>query len=95
MSNNHDEPLVYINGRPCNFSEFSVSDDFLDAWLAEETANNSDNDAESATNSANESLKPGDYVPGEIREAFAKRIRLRSLEDVEQVKALDPKNTGE
>lgn len=90
MSNNHDEPRVYINGRPCNFSEFTVSDNFLDAWLAEEPANNSDNDA----NSANKSLKPGDYIPSEVREAFAKRIGLRSLEDVEQVKALDPKNTG-
>lgn len=35
MSNNHNEPRVYLNGKPCDFSEFSVSDDFLDAWLAE------------------------------------------------------------
>lgn len=79
VSNNHDEPRVYINGKPCNFSQFSVSDNFLDAWLAEESANNSDNDA----NSANKSLKPGDYIPGEVREAFAERLGLGNLEDTQ------------
>lgn len=35
------EPQVYLNGKPCDFSEFSVSADFLDAWLTEEPTNNS------------------------------------------------------
>lgn len=95
MDNNHNEPRVYLNGKPCNLSEFSVSDDFLDAWLAEEAANNSTNDTESVATRPGKPLQPGDYISGEVREAFAKRIGLGDVKDVEQVKARDPENTGE
>lgn len=95
MSNNHNKHRTYLNGTPYDFSEFYVSDDFLDAWLAEETASNSDNDMESAATSSNKPLQPGDYIPGEVREAFAKRIGLGDVANAELPVALDTKETNE
>lgn len=91
MSNNHNEPRVYLNGKPYDFSEFYVSDDFLDAWLAEETANNSNNDTESVATSTGKPLQPGDYIPGEVREAFGNRIGLGDVVNTELPVALDTK----
>ena len=85
------EPQVYLNGKPCDFSEFSVSADFLDAWLTEEPTNNSDN----ATNSSEHQLKPGDYVPSEVREAFMKRIYSGDLAQARQSMMLEHNETGE
>lgn len=95
MSNNNNEPRTYLNGKPYDFSEFYVSDDFLDAWLAEETASNSGNDMESAATSTGKPLQPGDYIPGEVREAFAKRIGLGDVANAELPVALDPQETNE
>lgn len=95
MSNNNNEPRTYLNGKPYDFSEFYVSDDFLDAWLAEETSSNSDNDMESAATSTDKPLQPGDYIPGEVREAFAKRLGLGDVANAELSVALDPKETNE
>lgn len=95
MSNNNNEPRTYLNGKPYDFSEFYVSDDFLDAWLAEETASNSGNDMESVATSTGKPLQPGDYIPGEVREAFAKRIGLGDVANAELPVALDPQETNE
>lgn len=95
MGNNHNEPRVYLNGKPSDLSEFSVSDDFLDAWLAEESANNSTNDTESLATRPGKPLQPGDYIPGEEREAFVKRIGLGDVANAELPVALDPKETNE
>lgn len=89
------EPQVYLNGKPCDFSEFSVSADFLDAWFAEESTNNSDNATETQENNSEPQLKPGDYVPGEVRRAFMKRIYLGDLEQVQQSKMQKHNETGE
>ena len=95
MSNNHNKPRTYLNGKPYDFSEFYASDDFLDAWLAEETANNSNNDTESKATSTGKPLQPGDYIPGKAREAFAKRLGLGDVANAELPVALDPKETNE
>lgn len=95
MSNNHNKPRTYLNGKPCDFSAFYVSDNFLDAWLAEETASNSDNDMESAATCTSKPLQPGDYIPGEVREAFAKRLGLGDVANAELSVALDSKGTNE
>lgn len=95
MSNNHDEPRAYLNGKPYDISGFYVSDDFLDAWLAEETANNSNNDTENTATSTGEPHQPGDYIPGEVREAFAKRLGLSDVANAELPVALDTKETNE
>lgn len=95
MGNNHDEPRAYLNGKPCDFSEFSVSDDFLDAWLAEELAGNSAGDRESAATSTGKPLQPGDYIPGEVREAFANRLGLGDVANAELPVVLDAKGTNE
>ena len=89
------EPRVYLNGEPCDFSEFSVSADFLDAWLAEEPTNNSDNATETQANSSEHQLKPGDYVPSEVREAFMKRIYSGDLAQARQSMMLEHNETGE
>lgn len=95
MSNNHNEPCVYLNGVPCNLSEFSVSDDFLDVWLAEEPVGSSAGDTESKATSSDKPLQPGDYIPGEVREAFAKRLGLGDVANTEHPVALDTKETNE
>lgn len=95
MGNNHDEPRAYLNGKPCDFSEFSVSDDFLDAWLAEELVGNSAGDRESAATNTGKPLQTGDYIPGEVREAFAKRLGLGDMENVGQPVALEAKELNE
>lgn len=95
MSNNHDEPRVYLNGKPCDFSEFTVSADFLDAWLTEEPTSDSVANTESGATCTGKPLQPGDYIPGEVREAFAKRVGLGDVKNVELPVALDPKETNE
>lgn len=95
MSNNNNEPGVYLNGKPCNFSEFSVSDDFLDAWLAEEPTSYSAGDAENKAISTGKPLQPGDYIPGEVREAFTKRLGLGDVANAGLPVALDTKEANE
>ncbi len=95
MSNHHDEPRAYLNGKPYDFSEFAVSADFLDAWLTEEPACESATNTESAAISTGKPLQPGDYIPGEVREAFAKRIGLGDVVNTELPVALDTKGTNE
>lgn len=95
MSNHHDEPRAYLNGKPYDFSEFAVSADFLDAWLTEEPTSNSAGDTESLATRPGKPLQPGDYIPGEVREAFVKRIGLGDVANAELPVALDPKETNE
>ena len=95
MSNNNNEPGVYLNGKPCNISEFSVSDDFLDAWLAEEPTSYSAGDAENKAISTGKPLQPGDYIPGDVRESSAKRLGLGDVVNVEQSVAREAKGINE
>lgn len=94
MSNNHDEPRVYLNGKPCDFSAFYAPDE-VKGWLAEEPASNSAGDTESAATSTGKPYQPGDYIPGEVREAFTKRLGLGDVANAELSVALDPKETNE
>lgn len=94
MSNNHDEPRAYFNGELYRFSDFYVPDE-VKAWLTEEPAGSSAGDAESKATSTGKPLQSGDYIPGEVREAFAKRIGLGDMKNLEQVKASDPKEANE
>lgn len=89
------EAQVYLNGKPCDFSEFSVSADFLDAWLTEEPTNNSDNATETQANKSEPQLNPGDYVPSEVREAFKRRIYSGDLEQARQAMILEHNETDE
>lgn len=94
MSNNHNEPHAYLNGKPYDFSEFYAPDE-VKGWLTEEPAGSSVGDAESKTTSTGKPLQPGDYIPGEVREAFAKRLGLGDVANTELPVALDLKETNE
>lgn len=88
------EPQVCLNGEPCDFSEFYAPAE-VEAWFTGESANNSDNATETQENNSEPQLKPGDYVPGEVRRAFMKRIYLGDLEQVRQSKMQKHSETGE
>lgn len=45
MSNNHNEPRVYLNGKPYDFSEFYAPDE-AKGWLTEEPTSKSAGDTE-------------------------------------------------
>ena len=88
------EPRAYLNGEPCDFSEFYAPAE-VDAWFAEESTNNSDNATETQENNSEPQLKPGDYVPSEVREAFMRRIYSGDLEQARQSMMLEHNETGE
>lgn len=94
MSNNHNEPRTYLNGKPYDFSEFYAPDE-VKGWLTGKPAGSSAGDAESKTTSTDKPLQPGDYIPSEVREAFAKRLGLRDVANTELPVALDTKETNE
>lgn len=94
MSNNHNEPRVYLNGKPYDFSEFYAPDE-AKGWLTEEPTSKSAGDTESAATSTSEPLQPGDYIPSEVREAFANRIELGDVANTEHPVARDTKDTDE
>lgn len=94
MSNNHNKPRTYLNGKPYDFSAFYTPDE-VKAGLAEEPAGNPVANTESAATSTGKPLQPGNYIPGEVREAFAKRIGLGDMKNVELPVALDTKETNE
>lgn len=94
MSNNNNEPRTYLNGKPYDFSEFYAPDE-VKAWLTEEPAGSSAGDTESAATSTSKPLQPGDYIPGEVREAFAKRLGLGDVANVEQLVAREAKDINE
>ena len=89
------EPRAYLNGEPCDFSEFFVSAYYVEAWLEEEPTSCSSNDTETQTNSSEHQLKPGDYVHSEVREAFMKRIYSGDLTQARQSMMLEHNETGE
>ena len=91
MSNNHNEPRTYLNGTPCDFSEF-YAPTTEEAPLREKPTGNSVGDTESAAISAGKPLQPGDYIPGEVRESFAKRLGLGDVANTEQPVALEAKD---
>lgn len=94
MSNNHDEPRAYLNGKPYDFSKFYAPDE-VKGWLTEEPAGSSAGDAENKATSTGKPLQPGDYIPGEVREAFANRIGLGDAKNAGLPVALDTKETNE
>jgi hypothetical protein len=93
MSNNHNKPRTHLNGKPYDFSVFYAPDE-VKGWLAEEPTGNPDSNTESAATSTGKPLQPGDYIPGEVREAFAKRIGLGDVANAGLPVALDPKETN-
>lgn len=82
MSNNHNKPRTYLNGKPYDFSAFYAPDE-VKGWLAEEPAGSPAANTESAATSTGKPLQPGDYIPGEVREAFANRIGLGDVVNAE------------
>lgn len=94
MSNNHNKPRTYLNGKPYDFSRFYAPDE-VKGWLAEEPAGSSARDAESTATSTGKPLQPGDYIPGEVRESFANRNGLGDAKNAGLPVALDPKETNE
>ena len=86
MSNNHNKPRTYLNGKPYDFSAFYVPDE-VKGCLAEEPAGNPAANTESAATSTGKPLQPG--------EAFANRIGLGDVKNVELPVALDTKETNE
>lgn len=94
MSNNHDEPRAYFNGELYYFSDFYVPDE-VKAWLTEEPAGSSAGDAESKATSTGKPLQSGDYIPGEVREAFAKRLGLGDVANAGLPVAREAKETSE
>lgn len=94
MSNNHNEPRVYLNGKPYDFSEFYAPDE-AKGWLTEEPAGSSAGDAESKATSTGKPLQPGDYIPSEVRESFAKRLGLGDVANTELPVAREAKETSE
>lgn len=89
------EPRVYLNGEPYDFSEFFTSAYYVEAWLEEEPTSCSSNDTETQANSSEHQLKPGDYVPSEVREAFMRRFYSGDLEQARQSMMLEHNETGE
>lgn len=89
------EPRAYLNGKPCDFSEFFVSADYIEAWLEEEPTSCSSNDTETQASNPEPQLKPGDYIPSEVREAFERRIYSGNLESARQAMGLEHNETGE
>lgn len=94
MSNNHNKPRTYLNGKPYDFSAFYAPDE-VKGRLAEEPAGSPAANTESAATSTGKPLQPGDYIPGEVREAFANRIGLGDVKNAGLPVALDPKETKE
>lgn len=94
MSNNHDELRAYFNGELYYFSDFYVPDE-VKAWLTEEPAGSSAGDAESKATSTGKPLQSGDYIPGEVRESFAKRLGLGDVANTELPVAREAKETSE
>ena len=94
MSKNHNKPRTYLNGKPYDFPAFYAPDE-VKGWLAEEPARKSAGDTESAATSTSKPLQPGDYIPGEVREAFAQRLGLGDVANTELPVALDTKETNE
>lgn len=91
MDNNYDEPRAYLNGKPYDFSKFYAPDEVKD-WLTEEPAGSSAGDAESKATSTGKPLQPGDCIPGEVREAFAKRLGLDNVANTELPVAREAKD---
>ena len=89
------EPQVYLNGKPCDFSEFFVSADYVEAWLVQEPTASSGNDTDTQANSSEHQLKPGGYIPREVREAFERRIYSGDLEQARQAMILEHNETDE
>lgn len=89
------EPRAYLNGEPCDFSEFFASAYYVEAWLEEEPTSCASNDTETQANNSEPQLKPGDYVPSEVREAFMRRIYSGDPEQVRQSMTLEHNETGE
>lgn len=89
MSNNHNKPRTYLNGKPYDFSAFYAPDE-VKGWLAKEPAGNPAANTESAATSTGTPLQPG-----EVREAFANRIGLGDVKSAGLPVALDPKETNE
>lgn len=94
MSNNHDEPRAYLNGKPYDFSKFYTPDE-VKGWLTEEPAGSSAGDAENKATSTGKPLQSGDYIPGEVRESFAKRLGLGDVANTELPVAREAKETSE
>ena len=94
MSNNHDELRAYFNGELYYFSDFYIPDE-VKAWLTEEPAGSSAGDAESKATSTGKPLQSGDYIPGEVRESFAKRLGLGDVANTELPVAREAKETSE
>lgn len=94
MSNNHDEPRAYFNGELYYFSDFYVPDK-VKAWLTEEPAGSSAGDAENKATSTDKPLQPGEYIPGEVRESFAKRLGLGDVKNAGLPVVREAKETNE
>lgn len=88
------EPQVYLNGKPWDFSGFYAPAE-AEAWFTGESANNSDNATDTQANSSEHQLKPGGYIPSEVREAFKRRIYSGDLEQARQAMILEHNETDE